>query len=488
MTTPAGVETNSKSNSEQEAKFENKVGVISCKSGQRVSSSGRIIVSKKGWLLRISAIVGTCIIAFLHIFQGIESGNFLVVYSTIVLMHAIIIFTVGWFFYRNPAKGKIGNELVSVIIPVYNQQEMIEIVIDAIFRSTYTNIEVIAVNDGSKDGTKEQLNKLAKKFPQLKVIHKGNEGKRKAVATGFQVSKGKYVILIDSDSVVDEYALAELMKTFNSNPKIGAVVGQAKVWNSEKNFLTKCQDAWYDYAFNIYKICESTFGSVTCCSGCLAGYRREAISDFIPYWAESKVQYSDDRALTNYAISSPNVKKEMASPIAQKLLESTAKYDDSEDRVLTVQSLVEWNAVYVASATVYTDVPEKLRGYLRQQQRWKKGYIRSNFFASAFFWRKHPLMALVFYTDFMVTFTLPLVLFTVFFYEPVIMQHYFIPLTFTAGLVLMGLAQGGDYKFRDPNTKNWKYKPIMNMISAFVLSWLLFPAVLTLKQNTWLTR
>jgi hyaluronan synthase len=169
-------------------------------------------------------------------------------------------------------------------------------------------------------------------------------------------------------------------------------------------------------------------------------------------------------------------------------MESTAKYDDSEDRLLTIQSLVDWKALYVASATVYTDAPEKLRGYLRQQQRWKKGYIRSNFFASAFFWKKHPLMALVFYTDFMVTFTLPLVLFTVFFYEPVVGQNYLSPLTFTAGLVLMGLAQGFDYKFRDTKTKNWKYKPIMNLISAFILSWMLFPAILTLKKNTWLTR
>lgn len=462
--------------------------IISCKSAQQISPTGRIVVSKMGWVVRIGALAATIIVAILHIAQGIQSNNMLVVYSTIVLMHSIIVFCVGWFFYRNPAKGKAGKDLVTVIIPVYNQKGMIEVVIDAIFRSTYKNIEVIAVNDGSKDGTKELLDKLAKKYAGLKVVHKKNEGKRKAVASGFSAARGKYVVLIDSDSVVDENAITEFMKAFHSDPKVGAVVGQAKVWNANKNFLTRCQDAWYDYAFNIYKICESTFGSVTCCSGCLAGYRREAIEAFIPYWAESKIQYSDDRALTNFAISPPSIKKQLASPVAQHLMESTAKYDDSEDRLLTIQSLVDWKALYVASATVYTDAPEKLKGYLRQQQRWKKGYIRSNFFASAFFWKKHPLMALVFYTDFMVTFTLPLVLFTVFFYEPVVGQNYLSPLTFTAGLVLMGLAQGFDYKFRDTKTKNWKYKPIMNLISAFILSWMLFPAILTLKKNTWLTR
>ncbi len=349
------------------------------------------------------------------------------------------------------------------------------------------NIELIAVNDGSKDGTKEILDGLARRYPALKVIHKKNEGKRKAVASGFNVCRGKYVILIDSDSVIDENAIKELMRAFRSNPEIGAVVGQAKVWNANKNVLTKCQDAWYDYAFNIYKICESTFGSVTCCSGCLAGYRKEAIAGFIPYWAESKIQYSDDRALTSFAIGSKKYKLEFM-PLAKKLAEMTSKYDDAEDRALTVQSLVEWKAVYVASAIVYTDAPENLKGYFRQQQRWKKGYIRSNFFASVFFWKKNPLMSLIFYTDFMATFTLPLIIVIVLFYEPFILGELMTPALFLSGLLLVGAAQGLDYRFRDKNASNWKYKPLMNLMSIFVLSWLLFPSLWTLRKNAWLTR
>jgi hyaluronan synthase len=457
------------------------------KCAQAVSPDGRIIISRKGWYVRIATLAAMILMASYHIYLGLALHDMLVIYATLVMAHSILVLSVGWFFYRNPAKGKAGNELVSVIIPAYNQEGMIEVVIDAIFRSTYPNIEVIAVNDGSKDGTKDILDLLAKKHPSLKVIHKKNEGKRKAVATGFYVAKGKYVILIDSDSVVDENAITEFMKTFNSNPMIGAVVGQAKVWNANKNMLTKCQDAWYDYAFNIYKICESSFGNVTCCSGCLAGYKREAIADFIPYWAASKIQYSDDRALTNFAIGSADFKKSF-SPLVEKLAESMSKYDDSEDRMLTVQSLIEWKAVYVASAIVYTDVPEKVKGYLRQQQRWKKGYIRSNFFASVFFWRKNPLMSLIFYTDFMTTFTLPLIIFTVLFYEPFILGQYWSPVIFLAGLFLMGLSQGLDYKFRDKTSTNWMYKPLMNLMSVFVLSWLLFPSLWTLKKNEWLTR
>ena len=457
------------------------------KCGQKVSNDGRIVVEKKGWVLRIVTLFAMTAMAAYNIYQGYVLGDLLVIYATLVLVHSILILSVGWFFYRSPARENAGDDLVSVIIPVYNQKGMIETVVGAILGSTYKNIELIAVNDGSKDGTKELLDELARKYPALRVIHKENEGKRKAVASGFNLSRGKYVILIDSDSVIDENAITELMRAFRSNPKIGAVVGQAKVWNANKNLLTRCQDAWYDYAFNIYKICESTFGSVTCCSGCLAGYRKEAIAGFIPYWAESKIQYSDDRALTSFAIGSNRYKLEFM-PLAKKLAEMTSKYDDAEDRALTVQSLVEWKAVYVASAIVYTDAPEKLKGYLRQQQRWKKGYIRSNFFASVFFWRKNPLMALIFYTDFMATFTLPLIIFIVFFYEPIILGELLTPLVFLSGLLLVGTAQGLDYRFRDKTASNWKYKPLMNLMSIFLLSWLLFPSLWTLRKNAWLTR
>ena len=457
------------------------------KCGQKVSADGRIVVEKKGWVLRIITLVAMVLVASYNIYQGYVLGDMLVIYATLVLIHSILILSVGWFFYRNPAREEAGDELASVIIPVYNQKGMIETVVSAILGSTYKNIELIAVNDGSKDGTKEILDGLARRYPALKVIHKKNEGKRKAVASGFNVCRGKYVILIDSDSVIDENAIKELMRAFRSNPEIGAVVGQAKVWNANKNVLTKCQDAWYDYAFNIYKICESSFGSVTCCSGCLAGYRKEAIAGFIPYWAESKIQYSDDRALTSFAIGSKKYKLEFM-PLAKKLAEMTSKYDDAEDRALTVQSLVEWKAVYVASAIVYTDAPENLKGYFRQQQRWKKGYIRSNFFASVFFWKKNPLMSLIFYTDFMATFTLPLIIVIVLFYEPFILGELMTPALFLSGLLLVGAAQGLDYRFRDKNASNWKYKPLMNLMSIFVLSWLLFPSLWTLRKNAWLTR
>lgn len=463
-------------------------------SSQQVSESGRILVGKKGWAVRITTISVMSLIVVFTIVGGMQLGDPLLIYSTLMPAHAILILSVGWFLYRNPAKGAPGNDLVSVIIPVYNQEGMIEIVVDSIYQSTYGNIEIIAVNDGSKDGTRQVLDRLAKKYQNLVVIHKKNEGKRKAVATGFFSSKGKYVILIDSDSVLDRDAISEMVKVFRSDPEVGGTVGHVKVWNADKNTLTKCQDAWYDFAFNIHKACESYFGSVTCCSGCLAGYRREIIMNFIPYWASARIHNSDDRELTSYILASKMGKeglKEMADPgsFSKQLMESAARYDDSEDRVLTAQALDKWKTVYVATALVYTDVPEKLRGFLRQQERWKKGYLRTNFFVSSFFWQKrNPLMSLIYYMEFMTTFTAPLIVFTVLFYEPFVLKQYWYPVFLVGSLLLKGVAVGLDYKLRDPTAKNWIYKPLMNAITNFVLSWVLFPALWNFRKNRWLTR
>lgn len=454
---------------------------------QHVSKRGTILVSKKGWAVRAFTLAAVVTIMFYNLFWGWTTRDPLVIYSVVAPIHTLIIFMVGWFFFRNRASGKVPEELVSVVIPVYNQEKLIGDVIKAVFNSSYRNIEVVAINDGSKDNTGMTLDMLAEQYPKLKVVHQANGGKRVAVASGFYASSGKVIVLIDSDSVVDEKAIEEFMKTFSANPKVGGVVGNGKVLNADKNFLTRCQDAWYDYAFNIHKTTESVFGTVLCCSGCLAAYRREAIARFIPFWASETVQNSDDRDLTSYAMATPWVKSELTS-VSKQLLKHMSQYDDAEDRGLTAQTLTEYETVYVPTAVVYTEVPERFKTYIRQQTRWKKGYVRSCFFVSSFFWKKNPMISLVFYTEFMSTFIFPVLLFSIYFYAPFRYGLWWIPLTYWMGQLLFGLVAGLDYKFRQPEARNWKYKPFMNIIASTLLPWLVFPALWTFRKNRWMTR
>lgn len=97
-------------------------------------------------------------------------------------------------------------------------------------------------------------------------------------------------------------------------------------------------------------------------------------------------------------------------------------------------------------------------------------------------------MTFFFYTDFMAAFTAPFIMMAVLLYAPVIQHQYYYTLSFLGSLFLKGLAIGLDYKFRDPSAKNWKYYLLTIVLTNFVLSWILFPALLRFKVNKWGTR
>ncbi len=467
-------------------------------SEQSPNRSVRMEVGKKHLILRIVMLSIMVSITIVNIYVGLTIANQFVIYSTVMLVHFTMVLAVGWFYFKNPAKNRAGNNLVSIIIPIYNQKKMIEIVIDSIYRSSYSNMEVIAINDGSNDGTAEKLDLLSKKYSNLKVIKKKNGGKRKAVATGFYSSSGKYVIIVDSDSVLTKTAVEEIVKAFDTDPEIGGVAGHVKLWNAEKNFLTKMQDTWYDYSYNILRRTESVFGNVMCCPGCLSGYRREAIEHFMPLWGESKNQ-SDDGMLASYnyapvktkfSLLKSSLQEDSMSGVSESLLRSGAKFDDAEDRLMTAQILPKWKSVYVPNALCYTEVPETVPKFIRQMLRWKKGYLRTSLFVSSFFWRNsnHFLMRLIYYIELLTMFTAPLIMITVFLYEPLVLNNFSLPLFFLAGILASGLVQGLDYRCRDKNSRYWMYQLPMSLFSSLVLTFLLIPALLLIRRNNWLTR
>ena len=457
-------------------------------SGQKLERDGRISIPKIGWVLRISAIVGIVALLAYYLENGLEIQDPLIFFAALMPIQELIIVSIGWFFYRNPSQKDAENDLVSVIIPVFNQESMIATVIKNITESTYRNIEIIAVNDGSKDSTKEVLNEIQEQYPNLKIIHKKNEGKRATNATGFHRAKGDFIVFVDSDSIMDKNAIMEFMKAFKTFPKVGALVGHAKVLNCEKSFFTKFQDAWYDSSFNIVKTTESVLSNVVCCSGCLSAYRREAIESFIPLWKENnKISANRDQKQSPHFKSNPWKNKRL-NGFSRKILLWCSRFDDAEDITLTAQTLVDWKTMYVSSAIVYTDVPDNLKDFLRQQTRWKKGWIRAGFFMMTFFWTKNPLISIVFYINMVSSLSLPLILPITYLYAPLVLEQYWIPFLSLAITSLFGIFQGMDYRLRDPTSKTWKYKFLANVVTGFLLPWLIIPALLTMKKDQWMTR
>lgn len=104
----------------------------------------------------------------------------------------------------------MGDINVSIIVPVYNAEKYIKKCLDSILNQTYTEFEIICVNDGSKDNTFTILEEYQKKDNRIKVIHQVNSGPSNARNSGINKAQGKYIAFIDSDDFVDKYFLEEM--------------------------------------------------------------------------------------------------------------------------------------------------------------------------------------------------------------------------------------------------------------------------------------
>ena len=96
------------------------------------------------------------------------------------------------------------NELVSVIIPVFNVRPYLEEALDSVIHQSYENLEIIIINDGSNDGSGEICDEYAVKDKRIRVIHQENRGLSAARNAGLDCMTGDYVAFLDPDDAYDE--------------------------------------------------------------------------------------------------------------------------------------------------------------------------------------------------------------------------------------------------------------------------------------------
>ena len=95
-----------------------------------------------------------------------------------------------------------GFTMISVIVPIYGVEKFLPNCIESLLRQTYTDLEIILVDDGSKDNCPAICDEYAKKDNRIKVIHKENGGLSSARNAGLKKACGEYISLIDSDDFV----------------------------------------------------------------------------------------------------------------------------------------------------------------------------------------------------------------------------------------------------------------------------------------------
>lgn len=425
-------------------------------------------------LVGVSAIIMTKVYLLLFYYD-----LFLGAYSFLTSFLVLSSFIFSYTKYKDPSNTKTYNSnsntksyqrLVSIVIPSKNDPVMIRKATLSCLASSYSQIEVILVNDGSTDQTGEVMDSLRKEYPrQVKVVHLScNVGKRKATREGIVSGRanGDIIILVDSDCEVDNKAIEKLVRVFD-NPEVGAVSGLGRGYNVNENILTKMQDTWYDGQFSIMKGMESAFGTVTCCPGILSAYRKEAITPCLDAWANDKFlgsefTFGDDRHLTSYVLG------------------GNKHYLGNNYKV--------WKTVYCESAIVYTVMPPKLKKFIRQQIRWKKSWFRVFFFNVPFYYKDRNLFAAAFYYLQMIwSFVSPVVAIRSLVYLP-LQGHFFDALVYVSGLTFVGLLFAAEFKMRNPDSGNmWAYRLLWSWM-GFFLSSLEYYSLLTIRDKSWLTR
>lgn len=348
---------------------------------------------------------------------------------------------------------------VTFVVPAKNEEGNIAETIRRFAEVEYPleKVEVIAINDGSTDRTLERMEQVAAevrpRLARVEVVNfLQNRGKRYGMAEGIKRARHDIVIFIDSDSFVEPGSVRHLVKYFTS-PQVGAVSGHTDVYNRSTNALTQMQALRYYIAFTVYKSAESVFGNVTCCPGCCSAYRRAYLMEFVDEWLHQtffgkECTFGDDRSLTNFVIR-------------------------------------RYQAAYSREAKAYTMVPDNLSTYMRQQQRWKKSWIRETFIASLFIWRKNPIAAAFFYAYVFLAFAAPVVFLHAVLWNPYI--YHIVPWVYLAGLLLMLLLHGVYYRIH-AGKRTWISSVALFWFYSVVLMWQLPWALVTIADTRWGTR
>lgn len=130
-------------------------------------------------------------------------------------------------------KGELMEDLISVIVPVYNVEKYLPECIESIINQTYKNLEIILIDDGSPDNSGKICDEYAGKDNRIKVIHKKNEGVSEARNVGMEVAKGNYLTFVDSDDWIESVYIETLLKTLMENKADYVTCGYNRVYQNE---------------------------------------------------------------------------------------------------------------------------------------------------------------------------------------------------------------------------------------------------------------
>ncbi len=224
---------------------------------------------------------------------------------------------------------------VSVLIPAYNEEVVIVTTVERILESDYPGLEIIVIDDGSRDNTSAVLNDRFGAEPRVNVITIPNGGKANALNTGLVHARGEIVVALDADTQFRADTISRLARWF-VDPTIGAVAGNAKVGN-RINMITRWQALEYIVAQNLERRALSALGTLTVVPGAVGAWRRELLMKLGGFPVDTLAE--------------------------------------DQDLTIAVQRAGH-RVLFDGSAVARTEAPATVRGLARQRFRWAYGTLQ----------------------------------------------------------------------------------------------------------------
>jgi cellulose synthase/poly-beta-1,6-N-acetylglucosamine synthase-like glycosyltransferase/peptidoglycan/xylan/chitin deacetylase (PgdA/CDA1 family)/spore germination protein YaaH len=271
----------------------------------------------------------------------VKALNFLFATAiTLGIARALVLTGLGllsaWKDMRRPRPAVDPKTFVSVLIPAFNEERVIERSVSQVLASEDVELEVIVIDDGSKDRTAETVERAFGKDPRVHLIKLENGGKARALNHGLAVAKSDIVVALDADTQFEPRTIVRLARWFATDERLAAVAGNAKVGN-RINIVTKWQALEYITAQNVERRALARVGAMTVVPGAVGAWRKQAILDVGGYPPETLAE--------------------------------------DQDLTIAVQRK-DWNVAYDQGAVAWTEAPQSFRQLARQRFRWAFGTIQ----------------------------------------------------------------------------------------------------------------
>ncbi|HLV41783.1 MAG TPA: glycosyltransferase [Brumimicrobium sp.] len=269
------------------------------------------------------------------------------------------VFLLYHFFKYKPIESVSDEELptLTIIVPAYNEGSFVFDTLKSISESDYpkNKIQLIAIDDGSKDDTWSWMKKSKAELGDFLSIYQQpeNKGKRHALYRGVNMATGDVIVTIDSDSLIYGNTLRNLVSPFVVDEYCGAVAGNVKIQNLKEAIIPKMLNVSFAFSFGFIRAAQGQMKTVLCTPGALSAYRRKAVTNCLEDW------------------------------INQSFL--GVKTDIGEDRAMTNMIMKQgYNTLFQSNAHVCTNIPETYGILRRMFTRWERSNVRENIMMTKF--------------------------------------------------------------------------------------------------------